>query len=484
MIQTILIYFSQALAIAYLPIAIFATIHVVLNKEDERAAIGWVGLIWLSPLIGAALYWFLGINRIVRKAQRLKSDLPEIDLTPWQCAVSGQQFTSTLGEHAPHLRPLIHLVGQLTERPLLIGNAIEPLDSGDVAYPAMIEAIDHAERSVAMSSYIFDNDQAGRMFRDALANAVRRDVEVRVLIDDIGSRYTWPPIVRSLRKAGIPTARFLPTMIPWTSSYTNLRNHRKLLIVDGSVGFTGGMNIRFGNLLQQSPEKSAIHDLHFKLRGPVVAHLLEAFEEDWLFTTREKLEGVAWEPTAESYGNILARGISDGPDEDFDKLRMTLIGAITAARSHVVIITPYFLPDETVLASINVAAKRGVRVQVLLPEVNNLRLVQWASAATLPRALARGCEVWLTPPPFDHSKLMVVDDCWALIGSANWDARSLRLNFEFNVETYDHGFVSQLNQIIQGKLEGARQLTVDELAQRPLPARIRDGIARLASPYL
>lgn len=484
MISTLLVYLSQALAIAYLPIAIAATAHVVLNKEDERAAIGWTALIWLSPLIGAGLYWFLGINRISRKAHRLKSDLPEIDITPRQCAVSERQFTTALGDRAPHLRPLIHLAGEVTGRPLLLGNAIEPLDSGDAAYPSMLQAIEQAERSVAMSSYIFDNDQAGKMFLDALAGAVKRGVEVRVLIDDMGSRYTWPPIVRSLRKAGIPTSRFLPTMLPWTSPYMNLRNHRKLLIVDGAVGFTGGMNIRFGNLLRQAPASSAIHDLHFKLAGPVVAHLLEAFAEDWLFTTGERLEGTRWEPVTEPRGDMLARGISDGPDEDYDKLRLTLMGALSAARHRVVIVTPYFLPDDALLTTMGVAAKRGVRVQVLIPQVNNLRFVQWASTATLPRALARGCEVWLTPPPFDHSKLMLVDDCWALIGSANWDARSLRLNFEFNVEAYSLDLVGRLNHLIEGKLEHARRLDADESAQISLPARIRNGVARLASPYL
>ncbi len=481
--QTLVIYGSQVFAALYIPIAILASIHVVLHKDDERAAIGWVGLIWLSPIIGGLLYWFFGINRIRRKAHVLKADQPAVRVAPDQSVASEQHIRAVLGDRGEHLRPLMHLVGRLTDRSLLAGNAVKPLIAGDAAYPAMIEAIDHARQSVAMSSYIFDNDRAGRMFRDALARAVRRGVEVRVLIDDVGSRYTWPPIVRSLRRAGIPTARFLPSMIPWSASYANLRNHRKLLIVDAAVGFTGGMNIRAGNLLDAAP-RAPIHDLHFHLEGPVVAHLLEAFAEDWVFTTGEQLTGEPWSPGPEPRGQGLARGIADGPDEDYDKLRLTLMGALSAARRRVVIVTPYFLPDDALLTTMGVAAQRGVRVQVILPERSNLRLVQWAVTATLPRTLAHGSEVWLSPAPFDHSKLMVVDDAWTLLGSANWDARSLRLNFEFNVESYDPALVGRLNGLIDDKLAHARRLDATELARRRLLVRIRDGVARLASPYL
>ncbi|MFA9477516.1 phospholipase D-like domain-containing protein [Phycisphaerales bacterium AB-hyl4] len=483
MIQELLFYASQLIASLHLPIAILASIHVVLHKEDERAAIGWAGLIWLSPLLGASLYWFFGVNRIRRRARTLREAQPEVHVATDEATATDAQRDVAFGEEPVNLRPLANLIGNITDRPLLQGNAIDPLSTGDMAYPAMIDAITTAQRSVALSSYIFDNDDAGKMFRTALADAVKRGVEVRVLIDDVGSRYTWPPVLRSLRRAGITTARFMPSLIPWKFAYANLRNHRKLLVIDGEIGFTGGMNIRVGNMLATNP-RSPIHDLHFRLRGPVVAHLEETFAEDWAFATGEVLDGPAWTTTITPVGSGLARGIADGPDEDFDNLRMTLMGALAAARKRVVVVSPYFLPDDAVMTSLALAARRGVQVQVILPRTSNLRLVQWASMAIWPRIVANACELWLTPPPFDHSKLMLVDDRWTLLGSANWDARSLRLNFEFNVEYYDTGLAAQLNTIIDEKLRNAERVTAEQLASRRVIWKIRDGIARLASPYL
>ncbi len=234
----------------------------------------------------------------------------------------------------------------------------------------------------------------------------------------------------------MPLALFLPRWLPRVTPYANLRNHRKILVVDGRCGFTGGMNIREGHYPEVRP-RHPIQDLHFRVEGPVVAHLQEAFAEDWVFCSGELLQGERWFPPLEPAGVSPVRGIADGPDEDFEKLRLTLLGALACARSSVLIVTPYFLPDAGLITALNVTALRGVAVDIVLPERNNLRLVQWASTALLWQVLEQGCWVWLSPPPFDHSKLMVVDGTWALVGSANWDPRSLRLNFEFNLECYD-----------------------------------------------
>ena len=343
-----------------------------------------------------------------------------------------------LGPAAAHLAALAKVVAVATGRPLLRGNRITPLHNGDEAYPAMIAAIDEARDSVLFSTYIFDNDRAGALFLEAFRRAVARRVEVRVLIDGLGARYSWPSVIAGLRAAGVRVARFLPKLIPTRFRYANLRNHRKVMVVDGRVGFTGGMNVREGCLLELHP-RHPVRDLHFRVEGPAVAHLQEVLAEDWAFITGELLQGPRWFPPPEPAGSALARGITDGPDEDFERLRMTLLGAITAARSSVIVVTPYFLPDATLVNTLNVAAMRGVQVDILLPAEGNLRVVQWASTAQLWQVLERGCRVWLTPPPFDHTKLMVVDGAWVLLGSSNWDPRSLRLNFEFDLECYDRG---------------------------------------------
>lgn len=458
--------------------------HAILYKRDSRAALLWVGVIWLAPVVGGVLYLTLGINRIKRRALFLRGGATR-QIPPKPAAEVGiaEPDLERLLPPGTRLSGLPTLVGQIVAKPLLPGNRIDVLVNGDEAFPAMIQAIESARESVALATYIFDNDPVGQQVAKALMNAVRRGVAVRVLVDDTGARYSFPPIVHVLRKGGVPVARFLPSLVPWHAMSINLRNHRKILVVDGRLGFTGGMNIRQVHLLKANP-RHPTQDLHFRVVGPVVRQFQETFANDWYFTTREALEGPRWFPDLGCVGPVAARGIADGPDEDFEIFRWTVLGALGCAHRSVRILTPYFLPDSAMISALNLAALRGVAVDIILPSRSNLPYVHWATFAILWQVLQRGCRVWLTPPPFDHSKLMLVDNGWSLLGSANWDPRSLRLNFEFNVECYDSALALVLEGIVQQKLEHARRLTLEELDARPLPIKLRDGVARLFTPLL
>lgn len=481
--NSILAFWPYATAMVNVVLALIATGHAVLSKRDTRAAIGWVGVIWLAPLLGVLLYIWLGINRIERRARSLRADRPR----PGSFAGPGV-YPAEVADQASTLagtplEPLVRLVRDVARRPLLAGNRVTPLVNGDQAYPAMLEAIEEASRSVTLTTYMFDDDPVGGRFVEALRRAVLRHVAVRVLIDYVGAHYSWRPIPHRLGRAGVPYAQFLPTLIPWRFQYSNLRSHRKILVVDGRIGFTGGINIHGGNCLEQRP-RHPVQDLHFRVTGPVVAQFQEAFADDWAFCTGELLQGESWFSAVEPDGPVLARGIPDGPDDDFETLRLTLLGAIACARTSILVVTPYFLPDGALIAALNVAALRGVRVDIVLPAKNDLMLVQWASTALLWQVLQRGCRVWLSPPPFDHTKLMLVDELWSLLGSANWDPRSLRLNFEFNVECYDRDLAMSLTDFAQSKIRRSQPLTLADVDRRGLPRKLRDGVARLFSPYL
>ena len=458
--------------------ALLASAHALLHKRDSRAAVLWLGFIWLMPLLGPILYLALGVNRIRRRARSLRAGTR---------ATARQSVPEDLGEpgkpEAEHLRHLAEVVDRVATQPLTGGNRIRALVNGDEAFPAMLAAIESAQASVSLLTYIFDHDLTGQAFVAALGRAVDRGVTVRVLIDDAGARYSWPTILHELRKARVPVARFLPTLPLWHFMTMNLRNHRKALVVDGKIGFAGGINIRHGNVLRDLPRRP-VQDLHFQIEGPMVAQLQEAFSSDWVFTTGETLAGELWFPKLEACGGLIARVITDGPDEDYDKLHWTLLGALAEAQTTVQIVTPYFLPDQVMIAALNLAALRGVRVDIILPGHSNLPFVDWASQAMWWQVLERGCRIWLTPPPFDHSKLMVVDGHWVFFGSANWDTRSLRLNFELNVECYGRDFAGAMETIVQQKLCGAREVTQAEADARPVPAKLRDAVARLFSPYL
>jgi cardiolipin synthase len=469
--------------IIVLVIAVLASMHVVLHKRDVRSAAGWMGLIWLVPGLGGVLYGLLGINRIRRSAVRRREGLTRYNRQLALGPAAPVLLEQSLSRAGVHLADLAGLVQRVTQRPLLGGNRIEPLYDGEAAYPAMLTAIDQAKQSVALATYIFETGKWGTRFIEALVRAKERGIEVRVLIDDVGARYAYPPADRKLRRAHVRTARFMPALFFWRASYLNLRNHRKILVVDGRIGFTGGMNIRDGHVVSDRPAH-AVRDLHFRLDGPVVGHLMEVFAEDWLFCTRERLDGEAWFPALDAVGPTLARGISDGPDEDVDRIAWTLHGALACARRRVVVITPYFLPDGALLNALSVAALRGVDVRVYVPERVNLRLVGWAMWGQMAEVLSHGVRVWLTPPPFDHTKIMIVDDEWLLLGSANWDARSLRLNFEFDVECYDVELAKSVHSAIDERFEAAVELSPDVFKARPLWRRLRDGVVRLFSPYL
>lgn len=462
-----------------------ATVHVVLSRRPASSAVVWVGLVWFAPLLGVLTYVLFGVNRVQRRAAAFRREAQEAR-EPVEPPVEDEDVRTALPPEREHLATLARLGGRLTGRPVRGGNRVLALLDGDETYPAMLEAIAEARRSITLATYIFDNDAAGKLFLNSLGAAVSRGVEVRVLIDDVGARYSMPTMARSLRRAGIPTARFHPVVFPWAIPFLNLRNHRKILVVDGTMGFTGGINIRDGHWLERDPSHP-VRDLHFRLEGPVVGDLQRIFAEDWGSTTGEWLTGDPWFPT-EAFvpdGEVLARGISDGPDIDYEQLPTILEGALAVARDRVQIMTPYFVPPPSLAEALALAALRGVRVDLYLPARSNLVVVDWASRAHWEPLLERDCRIHLVSPAvFDHSKLMVVDGAWVLLGSANWDPRSLYLNFEFNVECYAPRLAEELEGMVASRTQGAREVTLESHRARSIPIKLRDGLARLLSPYL
>jgi cardiolipin synthase len=461
--------FVVAVALA----AVTASGHAVIYKRDSRSAAIWVLVIWILPALGPVAYALLGVNRVERRAARMRRGMVRHRVDP--------QFPAS--EPGTHFTPLARLVGQVVERALCPCNAIDPLIDGANAYPAMLDAINRARTSIAMASYIFDGDGIGREFVLALGDAVKRGVDVRVLIDDVDARFSGSSAAKPLRKAGGKVAVFNPPFVPARLHALNLRNHRKILVVDGAVGFTGGMNVDSRYFSADAPE-SAYRDLHFRVRGPVVAQLMEVFADDWQFSSDEALRGPQWFPPLAEHGAVLARAIEAGPDEAFERVRWAILGGLNAAQRSIKILTPYFIPDQSLISALNAAALRGVEVDIVVPASSDLPHVHWAMYGQLWQVLDHGCRVWSRPGPFDHSKLLVVDGAWTLLGSANWDARSLRLNFELDVECYSVELGAHLDGMIQARIGGAREITLATVDARPLPVKLRDGVARLFAPYL
>jgi cardiolipin synthase len=455
--------------------------HALLNKRDPRAAWGWIAVCVLLPFFGPVLYIVFGVNRVQTRAQKLGVK-PSRELAAAPAAVLPADQARQVDSLPPALRPLARTSEVLTGLPLLQGNRVEVLHDGEQAYPRMLAAIDGAQQSIALASYIFDSDELGREFIAALARAHRRGVAVHCLLDGLGELYSKPTAGRLLRAAGIDVARFTPPRLLPPSLHVNLRNHRKLLLVDGGVGFTGGMNISRRHLCAAPSARHAIADLHFQLRGPIIAQLQQTFAEDWRFAAAR--DWPAPEPDMKTAGYSACRAIVDGPNEDLDHLRLVLLAAFAAAQQQLFIMTPYFLPTPDIITALQSAALRGVDVAIILPERNNIAPMRWAARHMLGHLLERGVRIYDRPAPFAHSKLLLIDGRYTHIGSANLDPRSLRLNFELTVETYDDSLAGQLLQHFEAVRAAAREMTLEELQRRPLAIKLRDALCWLFSPYL
>jgi cardiolipin synthase len=474
---------ALALDVVRWGLSLFCCVHALLNKRDPRSALGWMVLSLALPFVGPLLYLMLGVNRLRTRGRGIRRTGP-MRLEP--------------GGSAPVLPAEFRILAatgtRVTGQPPDPGHRVDALHDGEQAYPAMLDAIERAERTVFLSTYLFETNAMGRRFVDALAAAAGRGVDVRVLIDGIGVWYSRPRASRLLAARGVRVALILPPTLLDPNLHMNLRNHRKILAVDRRVGFTGGMNIGSRHMVADPANANRVQDLHFRVHGPVVDAMEHEFLEDWLLATREPIAVDAAACRAATVRDIAAekspagsawcRGLSDGPNESFERLRWVLLGVITGSSRTVRLMTPYFVPDREVIAAINTAALRGASVQIVLPERSNLPYVDWATRGMLWQVLRNGVEVYLQPAPFAHSKLLLVDECYAQVGSANIDARSLRLNFEYNLEVFDCEFAQRMSDHFDAVRGRSKRLTFEEVEARSFPVRLRDALARLASPYL
>jgi cardiolipin synthase A/B len=513
-------YWPHMVLLTSIVASITASVHAAMTKQDVRAAIGWVAVILFSPLFGALIYFIAGINRIRRERIRVKrkksehltqsEEKVEIE-TESEVDVEAQVTRSTAKNIKDGVQASVkrldnqsfevsdvtqygaqnflgmHKLGdKVALFPLVSGNALRMLNGGDETYPAMIQAISQAKHSVAMQSYIFDHDRAGLAVAQALIEAQKRGVEVRVLIDSVGSRYSRPAITPTLLAGSVDAALFMTTYPGFRLAYANLRSHRKLLVIDGRYGLTGGMNIR-ESFMRQYGGDNMTHDTHFELEGPVVEQLFESFVHDWEFTTKERLSGPAWYPAKPVWKHgqdIPIRAVRSGPDRMMANNQSMLLGVLSVAQQSVRIQSPYFLPDVTLIDSLKTAARRGVVVDVVIPGNNNLKLVGAAMDAQFDQLIEVGVRVWRSQGQFDHSKLCTVDGVWSYVGSSNIDARSLRLNFELDIEVYDSKLAQTLAQRIDDVIQSGKRVTLKSLKSKPFYLRLRNRIVWLASPYL
>ena len=476
---------------------LLVVLHALRHRRRADSTLLWLFVTWSVPVVGALLYAAFGVDRVPRErwqrsvVQRLvRMDgaraattdevLPE---AYWRSM--GRAAVTPEDEWTRELdRPL---AAMLENFPLLGGNRITPLLTGDEAFPKMLEAIRAARHHIHLQSFIIGNDAVGREFMDAVAAKAREGVRVRVLYDRFGSSHAlWGGLFRKYRK--VPNL----AIAGWTQSnlfrkqlHFNLRNHRKALIVDGRIGFMGGVNLN--EYSRSQGKQAAIQDYHFRLLGPIVQELQYSFLRDWHVMTEEdpeRLLSAAHFRRLPPEGAALARVVNSGPSSDLRVAVDVFFNAVNAARRQVFVITPYFLPSEDLLRALRLAALRGVRVELVVPEKSNHWYTTWASRAMYEDLLEAGVRIFERRPPFIHAKAMVVDDRLAVVGSSNWDYRSLYSNYETSLAVYDGDMVMHLKRLMDEDLHASREVDLALFAQRPIRQRYLENLCGLFAPML
>lgn len=471
-------------------------INILSNRREPTSAVLWLFVAWSFPIVGAIIFGLFGINRISKRAdrkewadQRLQRERlhreNSTDLAYWR-AVHQSLATEPRSDFARELnRAMDH---RLRDYPLLGGNRLKPLITGDEAFPAMLQAIDQAKDHIHVQTFIISNDRVGRVFMDRLAKRAAEGVTVRVLYDALGSTFAmFSGFFRRYRK--VPNME----VYAWTHArplraqfHINLRNHRKLLLVDGRRAFIGGINLQAPHVT--SRRRKAIRDYHFAVHGPIVQELQYAFLRDWHFMTDaepDTLLRTALFPSLNPSGNALVRLINSGPTpSENETVADVFFSAISAARRQIIIVTPYFIPPLFLSRALQSAAQRGVETRLLVPRKNNHPFAAWAGRALYDELMDSGVRIHERRPPFMHAKAMVVDDTVALIGSANFDARSLRLSYETNLAVYDARLVGKLKGIIWEDIAHSDELELHAWRQRPQRVRFLENFCHLFAPML
>jgi len=472
------------------------TYYCLRNRKEPESTILWMFVAWSLPLLGLLLFLVFGINKAPTKAwqkhrvnlklmaERRAREDAALSLAYWRSLRSDM-----LAEPGPDpARDFNDALNRLfPDNPLLRGNRLAPLVCGDEAYPAMLEAIRQARHHIHLQTFILGHEEIGRQFLEALKERAENGVQVRVLFDTFGSSF-------ALLNGQIHRYRKIPNLqiAGWTQAnplkryfQINLRNHRKALIIDGTRAFVGGINLRRENVTR--PGRPAIRDYHFDLCGPIVHEVQYTFLRDWYFITDEDPERLLiaehFQP-CDTQGSALARVINTAPKGQHDILTDVFFAAIQAARKQLLIVTPYFVPPPDILRAVRAAALRGVDTRLMVPGKNNHFYAGMASRALYADLLHAGVRVFEREPPFLHAKALIADDALCLIGTANLDVRSLKLNYETCLSVYDEPFINQLKHIILTDLAASHE--VNELAwrQRPVLRQVAENFCHLLTPIL
>ena len=480
--------FFLLLSILTYAISIVLIALVIMQRKEPTATLAWVLTIIFLPGFGAIFYLWFGFGRIerrVRERQRSNERLAPSLHTLERTLINFKIVPENNVDQSVHT-DLVKVAENIGAFAVTRGNSIKLVTDPEAVFADLEEAIKSARDSIHMEYYIYRRDATGKRIRDLLITAARRGVEVRLLVDGVGSWSIGDLFTAPLLQAGAAFARYLPVTFlgrPW---HWNLRNHRKLTIIDGTIGYIGSLNI--GNeYRERKGATSDFYDYQISCEGPVVQQLQEVFAGDWFFATGENLVKERYFPLPVRHGTTLAQIVGGGPDQPRFALHEMTCAAIQSARTSVKIMTPYFIPDQALLIALHTAALRGVRVEIILPRrmlSAHERIVRLAGRSYYEDLLSYGIRLFEYLPGFLHTKSIIVDSAWASVGTANMDIRSFRLNFEVNLNLYSAELASVLERNFAESKAECEEIVLEAFKTRPLSERCLENTLRILSPIL
>lgn len=467
---------GQVLNLLYFAVIISTIIVIVLDNRNPVKTITWILVLLFIPVAGLVFYIFFGQNhrhvRLINK--KSYSRLMKKSVAEYQAQESTQI-------PAEHMR-LVTLFRNLNQSLPFDGNEVQIFTEGADMLQALLRQISKARHHIHLESYIFADDAVGRLVRDALTDRAQAGVEVRIIYDDVGSWHVPTAFFEQMRECGIETRSFLKVRFPQFTSKVNYRNHRKIVVIDGETGFTGGMNI--AERYVKGFEWGIWRDTQIKIKGKAVYGLQTTFLTDWYMMDQTLITGSAYFPSIRPAGRIVAQIVTSEPISPWKEIMQGLTLAIHNAKTYFYMQTPYFLPTEPILFAMQTAALAGVDIRLMIPQRADSRLTHFASCSYLNDAIKAGVKVYSYQKGFLHSKLMVSDDCLSTVGSTNMDFRSFEHNFEVNAFIYDKDTAMKMKDIFLQDQKDSRQITGKQWKKRPLKQKIIESVVRLLAPLL
>lgn len=478
--------FSTYLSIFFV-LNIFLAIAVIfLERKNPASTWAWIMVLVLLPNIGFVLYLLFSQNLSRKKIFKFKEE-EEILINEFR-----DKEISMLQSNEIHFNDdSISKYQDMIYMNLISGNAfftqdneIEIFTDGNVKFDHLIKSIEEAKDHIHMVYYIIKNDSISKRIIKALIKKAKEGVEVRLLYDEVGSRLISRKLLRELKSAGGQAAAFFPSRIPLINFKMNYRNHRKLAIVDGEYGFIGGFNIG-DEYLGLNKKMGYWRDTHLRIRGSAVQEIQIRFMLDWRHASREEIDGLnKYYPSIESDGNSGVQIVSSGPDSEQEEIKYGYIKMINSAKESIYVQTPYFIPDDSILEALKIAALSGVDVRIMVPNKPDHIFVYWATYSYIGELIKAGARAYIYEKGFLHAKTFVIDGEIASVGTANVDIRSFKLNFEVNAFVYDSAVASELKTIFEKDIEDSKEITKKIYSQRPLIIKFKESISRLLSPIL